>query len=200
MSVSITKEAHDFQAAAVMPDNTINPYFAFSEYVKGHMSVLFFYPLDFTFVCPSEIIALNNKLQEFEKRNVKVVVVSVDSEFTHLAYKKTPAAEGGIGNVQFPMVSDLTKEISKQYGVLHNNAVALRGTFIIDDLFVVRHESKNDLALGRNIDEILRLVDAVAFHKKNGDVCPANWKPGEDSMKPTAEGVAQYLKKHSPRL
>lgn len=203
MSTLIGKEACDFQATAVMPDNSINANFNLREYIKGYRCVLFFYPLDFTFVCPSELIALNNKSAEFANRKTKIVTVSVDSEFSHLAYKQTPLEQGGlsgIGNITFPMVADLTKSISSSYGVLLNQAVALRGTFIIDQSFIVRHESKNDLPLGRSISEILRLIDAIIFHQEHGEVCPANWKKGEPAMKPDAAGVAKYLTKNASSL
>lgn len=203
MITLIGKEAYDFQATAVMPDNTINSNFSLREYTKGHRAVLFFYPLDFTFVCPSEIIALNNKSSEFTNRKTKIITISVDSEFSHLAYKKTPLEQGGlagVGNISFPMVADLTKNIANSYGVLYNNAVALRGTFIIDQSFIVRHESKNDLPLGRSINEILRLIDAIIFHQEHGDVCPANWKKGDPAMKPDAAGVAKYLTQNATTL
>ncbi|CAL7962894.1 Alkyl hydroperoxide reductase C [Alphaproteobacteria bacterium] len=200
MSVLVGGSACDFWSAAVMPDNTIEDSFNFRKYVNESIGVLFFYPLDFTFVCPSEIIALNNKLEEFEKRNAKVIVVSVDSQFTHLAYKNTPVDKGGIGCVKFPMVSDLTKGISTSYGVLHDNSMALRGTFIIDDTFTVRHQLINDFPFGRNIEEILRIVDAIIFNKKHGEVCPANWKSGTAGMKATTEGVAEYLRDNASEL
>jgi peroxiredoxin (alkyl hydroperoxide reductase subunit C) len=197
MSILITKEAPDFTAPAVMPDNTIKSDFNLKEYTKGKKCVLFFYPLDFTFVCPSEILAFNKKIKEFEKMNTVVISVSVDSHFTHLAYKNTPVEKGGIGNVQFPMVADLTKNIARNYGILLNDSVALRGTFLIDEKGIVRHQVVNDLPLGRNIDEALRMVDALIYHEQYGEVCPANWNKGDDAMKPTQEGVASYLAKHA---
>jgi peroxiredoxin (alkyl hydroperoxide reductase subunit C) len=196
MSTLVTKEAPDFTAAAVMPDNTIKEDFKLSDY-KGKYVILFFYPLDFTFVCPSEIIAFNKKLEEFKKRNTEVIGVSVDSQFTHLAWKNTEVNKGGIGNVQFPLVADLSKKISADYGVLFDEAIALRGLFLIDKEGIVRHCVINDLPLGRNIDEALRMVDALQFFEKNGEVCPANWKDGEDGMSPSPEGVAEYLSKHA---
>jgi peroxiredoxin (alkyl hydroperoxide reductase subunit C) len=196
MSTLVTKEAPDFTAAAVMPDNTIKEDFKLSDY-KGKYVVLFFYPLDFTFVCPSEIIAFNKKLEEFKNRNTEVIGVSVDSQFTHLAWKNTEVNKGGIGNVQFPLVADLSKKISADYGVLFDEAIALRGLFLIDKEGIVRHCVINDLPLGRNIDEALRMVDALQFFEKNGEVCPANWKDGEDGMSPSPEGVAEYLSKHA---
>jgi peroxiredoxin (alkyl hydroperoxide reductase subunit C) len=176
-----------------MPDNTFED-IQLSSY-KGKYVVLFFYPLDFTFVCPTELIAFNRKLDEFKKRNTEVIGVSVDSAFSHLAWKNTPVNEGGIGDVQYPIVADLTKQISRDYGILFNEAIALRGLFLIDKEGVVRHAVINDLPLGRSIDEALRMVDALQFHEKYGEVCPANWKAGEDGMKPTQEGVASYLSK-----
>ncbi|MBP8128328.1 MAG: peroxiredoxin [Candidatus Hydrogenedentes bacterium] len=195
MAVQVTQQAPDFTATAVMPDNSFKEDFALSS-LKGKYVVLFFYPLDFTFVCPSEIIAFDRKLKEFKDRNCEVVGVSVDSQFSHWAWKNTPPEKGGIGNVQFPMVADITKSISRDYGVLLNEAIALRGLFLIDKGGVVRHALVNDLPLGRSVDEALRLVDALQFFEKNGEVCPANWRKGEAGMKATAEGVAAYLAKH----
>ena len=162
--------------------------------------MLFFWPLDFTFVCPSEIIAFNNRLKEFKLRKTEVIGVSVDSHFTHLAWKQTPVEKGGIGNVQFPMVADLTKDIARNYDVLLNNAVAFRGTFLIDGNGVVRHQVVNDLPLGRNVDEALRMVDALQFFEEHGEVCPAGWNRGEEGMKASADGVAKYLKKNATKL
>lgn len=191
----VTKEAPDFTAQAVMGNNTFSD-LTLSDY-RGKYVVLFFYPLDFTFVCPSEIIAFNKKLDEFKKRNTEVISVSVDSHFTHHAWKATPITDGGIGNVQFPMVADITKSISRDYGVLVDDSVALRGTFLIDKEGIVRHSVINDLGLGRNIDEAIRMVDALQFTEEYGEVCPANWKQGDEAMVPTADGVADYLAKHS---
>jgi peroxiredoxin (alkyl hydroperoxide reductase subunit C) len=195
MTSIVTKEAPDFSGQAVMPDNTFEE-LKLSSY-RGKYVVLFFYPLDFTFVCPSEIIAFDKALARFKEKNVEVIGVSVDSHFTHLAWKNTPVESGGIGNVQYPLVADITKEISRSYGVLFNESVALRGLFLIDKEGLVRHALVNDLPLGRNVEEALRIVDALQFHEKHGEVCPANWKEGEDAMKPTAEGVADYLAKHN---
>ena len=195
MSSLVTKPAPDFKAQTVLPDNTIAEK-SLSDLRGNKYAVVFFYPLDFTFVCPSEIIAFDKKLAEFKKRNCEVIGISVDSQFTHLAWKNTPVEKGGIGNVQYPLVADLTKQIADQYGVLFGGAVALRGLFLIDKAGVVRHAVINDLPLGRNIDEALRMLDALQFHEKHGEVCPANWKDGDDAMKPTAAGVAEYLAKH----
>lgn len=193
MPVLVGKTAPDFTASAVMPDNTINANFNLKSYLNGKIGVLFFYPLNFTFVCPSEIITFNNKLEEFKKRGAEIIGVSVDSQFSHLAYKGVPVKEGGIGDIQFPLVADLSKQIASDYDVLANNSVAFRGTFLIDQNFTVRHQVVNDLPLGRNIDEALRMVDALIFNQKNGEVCPANWNSGKEGMKPSADGVKSYL-------
>jgi len=195
MSSLVTQQAPDFTAQAVFADNTIGE-FKLSD-LKGKYIVLFFYPLDFTFVCPSEIIAFDKKLHEFKKRDVEVVGVSVDSQFTHFAWKSTERRHGGIGNVQFPLIADLDKNIARSYGVLINEAVALRGLFLIDKKGVVRHALVNDLPLGRDVDEAIRVVDALQFFEKHGEVCPANWRPGQDGMKADAKGVAEYLSKHA---
>ncbi|PIR37570.1 MAG: alkyl hydroperoxide reductase [Alphaproteobacteria bacterium CG11_big_fil_rev_8_21_14_0_20_39_49] len=201
MSVLVGKEAPDFTAPAVMPDNQINDNFNLKSYLNGKVGILFFYPLDFTFVCPSEIISFNNKLSEFKSRNVEVIAVSVDSKFSHLAWKNTPVNNGGIGQVQFPIVSDLTKQISRNYDVLIEGAgVALRGTFLIDKNGIVRNQVVNDLPLGRSIDEALRIVDALNFHEENGEVCPAGWNRGSEGMKASPEGVAKYLDKNASSL
>ena len=196
MSCLVTKEAPDFTAKAVMPDNTFDEQFKLSDH-RGKYVVLFFYPLDFTFVCPSEIIAFDRKLAEFKKRNCEVIGVSIDSHFSHWAWKNTPVDKGGIGNVQYPLVADLNKQISEDYGVLLGGEVALRGLFLIDREGIVRHSVINDLSLGRNVDEALRMLDALQFTEEHGEVCPANWTAGDEGMKPTADGVADYLSKHS---
>ena len=195
MSVLVTKEAPDFTAQAVLPNNEFGE-LSLSEF-RGKYVVLFFYPLDFTFVCPSEIIAFDKALDRFRERNAEVIGVSVDSHFTHLAWKNTPREKGGIGNVQYPIVADLTKEIARSYGVLLNESVALRGLFLIDKEGIVRHALVNDLPLGRNVDEALRMLEALQFAEKHGEVCPANWREGQEGMKPTAEGVASYLARHA---
>ena len=195
MTVQVTQPAPDFEATAVMPNNTFNESFKLSG-LKGKYVVLFFYPLDFTFVCPSEIIAFDRKLAEFKERGCEVVAVSVDSHFSHFAWKNTPVDKGGIGNVQFPIVADITKSISRDYGVLFNDSIALRGLFLIDREGVVRHALINDLPLGRNVDEAIRTLDALQHVEKHGEVCPANWKKGEDAMTPSADGVASYLAAH----
>ena len=192
----VTKQAPDFTADAVLPDNTFGQ-ITLSSF-KGKNVVLFFYPLDFTFVCPSEILAFNKKIEEFKSRNTEVIGVSVDSKFTHLAWKNTKLEDGGIGNIQYTLVSDLNKNIAREYGILFNEAVALRGLFLIDTKGVIRHAVINDLPLGRSVNEALRMVDALQFVETHGDqVCPANWQEGDEAMKPTAEGVAGYLAKHA---
>ena len=199
MSVLVTKEAPDFTATAVMGDNSFKEDFKLSDY-RGQYVVLFFYPLDFTFVCPSEIIAFDHRLKEFEDRGVQVIGVSVDSHFTHLAWKNTPVEQGGIGQIRYPLVADITKQISADYDVLFDGAVALRGSFLIDKDGVVRHQVVNDLPLGRNIDEMLRMVDALQFHEKHGEVCPANWEKGKKAMEATPEGVASFLAEEADKL
>jgi peroxiredoxin (alkyl hydroperoxide reductase subunit C) len=192
----VTKEAPEFTAEAVMPDNTFGQ-IKLSAF-RGRYVVLFFYPLDFTFVCPSEILAFNKRLEDFKKRNCEVIGVSVDSKFTHLAWKNTPVENGGLGNIQYPLVQDLNKAIAKSYGILFNEAVALRGLFLIDTKGIIRHAVVNDLPLGRSVNEALRMVDALQFVETHGDqVCPANWQEGDEAMKPTAQGVASYLAKHA---
>ena len=199
MSVLVTKEAPDFTAAAVLADGSIKEDFKLSD-LRGKYVVLFFYPLDFTFVCPTEIIAHDKRLDEFKKRGVEVVAVSIDSQFSHHAWRNTPVNKGGIGEVQFPMVADVNHEITRAYGVEHPASIALRASFLIDKDGNVRHQVVNDLPLGRNVDEMLRLVDALQFHEKHGEVCPAGWQKGEDGMTPTADGVADYLSSHSEEL
>ena len=200
MAVLVGMPAPDFTAKAVMPDNEINESFNLKAYLKGDIGVLFFYPLDFTFVCPSEIIAFNNRLADFASRGAKLIGISVDSHFTHLAWKNTPVEKGGIGNIKFPLVSDLTKQIARDYDVLMNEEVSLRGTFMIDRHGNVRHQVVNDLPLGRNVDEALRMVDALLFHEQHGEVCPAGWNKGDEGMKPTADGVSDYLTSHADKL
>lgn len=196
MSTLVTKPAPDFTATAVMPDNSMKADFKLSDY-RGKYVILFFYPLDFTFVCPSEILAFDRALAAFKEKNCEIIGVSIDSQFSHWAWKNTPVNQGGIGNIQYPLVADLDKNISRNYEVLLDAGIALRGTFLIDKEGVVRHAVVNDLPLGRNIGEALRMVDALQFHEKHGDVCPANWQEGKEAMTPTAEGVASYLSKHN---
>ncbi len=200
MSVLVGKKAPNFTANAVMADNEINENFNLQEYLNGQIGILFFYPLDFTFVCPSEIIAFHNRIEEFNSRNTKVVGVSVDSHFSHLAWKNTKINDGGIGQVQYPLVADLTKNIARDYDVLTNESVALRGTFLIDQDFTIRHQIVNDLPLGRNIEEAIRIVDSLIFFQENGEVCPAGWNKGKEGMKPDSKGVASYLEKNAEAL
>lgn len=199
MSVLVSKAAPDFTATAVMPDNSFKEDFRLGDY-RGKYVVLFFYPLDFTFVCPSEIIAFDHRLKEFEDRGVQVIGVSVDSHFTHLAWKKTPVSEGGIGDIRYPLVADLSKQIAGDYDVLLDGAVALRGSFLIDREGIVRHQVVNDLPLGRNIDEMLRMVDALQYHEEHGEVCPAGWNRGQAAMDASPEGVAAYLAAEADKL
>ena len=191
MSTLVTKQAPDFTAEAVMPDNSIKE-LTLSSY-GGKYVILYFYPLDFTFVCPSEILAFDKALKQFQDKNTEVIGVSVDSPYTHFAWRQTEVKKGGIGEIGYPLVADLDKNIARSYGVLFNEAVALRGLFLIDKEGVVRHSVINDLPLGRNVCEALRMVDALQFTEAHGDVCPANWQEGEDGMKPSADGVAEYL-------
>ncbi len=200
MTVLVGKQAPNFTATAVMENNEINENFNLTKHLNGKIGVLFFYPLDFTFVCPSEIIAFDNRLQEFKDRDVEVIGVSVDSHFSHIAWKNTAINNGGIGKIKYPLVADLTKNIARDYDVLTNESVAFRGTFLIDQQGVVRHQIVNDLPLGRSIDEALRMVDALKFHQENGEVCPAGWNKGRKGMKPDAKGVAKYLEEHSGDL
>jgi len=199
MTVLVTSPAPDFTAAAVMPDGTINENFSLSDY-KGKYVVLFFYPLDFTFVCPSEIIAHNNRVAAFEERGVQVIGVSIDSQFTHFAWRNTDVNNGGIGQIDFPLVADTDQSIMNNYGVKHPASVALRGSFLIDQEGIVRHQVVNDLPLGREVDEMLRLVDALQFHEEHGEVCPAGWNKGDEGMKADAAGVADYLAKNADKL
>ncbi len=196
----VTQQAPDFTATAVMPDNEIKGDFTLSSYLKGSYGLVFFYPLDFTFVCPSEILAHDHRLKAFAERNVKLVAVSVDSQFTHLAWKNTPVDKGGLGQVQFPMVADLTKDIARSYGVLLPGGVSLRGTFLIDKAGVIQSAHVNNLPLGRNVDEALRLVDALQFHEEHGEVCPAGWQKGKPGMTASPEGVAKYLAANAESL
>jgi len=200
MGVLVGKQAPDFTATAVMGDNDIRE-FTLSQETRGRYAVLFFYPLDFTFVCPSELLAFDHRLAEFEKRGVAVIGVSIDSQFTHLAWKNTPVDNGGIGKVGYPLVADIKHEICRAYGVEFEPAgVAFRGSFLIDKGGVVRHQVVNDLPLGRNVDEMLRMVDALQFTEKHGEVCPAGWTQGQEGMQATSDGVAAYLKKHGKAL
>jgi peroxiredoxin (alkyl hydroperoxide reductase subunit C) len=199
MAVLVGKTAPDFTATAVLGNNEIKD-ITFSAASKGKYAVVFFYPLDFTFVCPSELIAFDHRLEEFKKRNVEVFGVSIDSQFTHLAWKNTPVDKGGIGKVGYTLVADVKHEICKAYDVESEGGVAFRGSFLIDKEGVVRHQVVNDLPLGRNIDEMIRMVDALQFTEAHGEVCPAGWNKGQAGMNATPEGVAKYLAAHAKEL
>jgi peroxiredoxin 2/4 len=192
MSAFVSAAAPDFSADAYV--NGEFKKISLSDY-RGKKVVLFFYPLDFTFVCPTEIIAFADKLEEFRKRNTEVIGASVDSKFTHKAWADTDRKEGGIKGVNYPLLSDINKKIAADYGVLLPDGIALRGLFIINKDGILKHATINHLDLGRNVDEVLRLLDAVDFSEQHGEVCPANWKKGEKAMKPTAESLKQYMSK-----
>ena len=200
MAVLVSKPAPDFTAQAVMGNNEIRE-FTLSKEISGKYAVIFFYPLDFTFVCPSELIAFDHRLAEFKQRGVEVIGVSIDSQFTHLAWKNTPVNNGGIGQVQYPLIADTKHEICRAYDVEFGAAgVAFRGSFLIDQKGVVRHQVVNDLPLGRNVDEMLRMVDALQFTEEHGEVCPAGWNKGKAGMKASTAGVAEYLAAHAKEL
>ena len=199
--VLVTRQAPDFTSSAVLGNGEIVNNFNFKKHVNGKAAVLFFYPLDFTFVCPSELIAFDHRYEEFKKRGVEVVGVSIDSEFTHNAWRNTPTENGGIGAVKYALAADVKHEIAKAYGIEHpEEGVALRASFLLDKNGVVRHQIVNDLPLGRNIDEMLRMVDALQFHEEHGEVCPAQWEKGKEGMKDNPEGVAKYLKQNADKL
>jgi len=201
MGVLVGRSAPDFTAPAVLGDGEIVDNYNFKNAVKGKYVVVFFYPLDFTFVCPTELIAFDKRLNAFKERNVEVVGVSVDSHYVHNAWRNTPVDKGGIGAVGYTLVADLTHEIAKAFDVeTPNGAVAFRGSFLIDKEGVVRHQVVNDLPLGRNVDEMIRMVDALQFNEQHGEVCPAGWQKGASGMKDTPEGVASYLSKHAKEL
>ena len=199
MSVLVNRSAPDFVAPAVLADGSIVEHFDFST-LRGKYVVMFFWPLDFTFVCPSEIIAHNNRMDKFRALGAEVVGVSVDSQFTHYAWRNTPVEKGGIGPVEFTMVADVKHEITRAYGVEHEDGVALRASFLIDRDGIVQHQVVNNLPLGRNVDEMLRMVDALQFFEEHGEVCPAGWTKGDQGMAPDADGVAAYLSAHSDKL
>ena len=199
--VLVTRQAPDFTSSAVLGNGEIVDNFNFKKHIEGKAAVLFFYPLDFTFVCPSELIAFDHRYEEFKKRGVEVVGVSIDSQFTHNAWRNTPTENGGIGAVKYALAADVKHEIANAYGIEHpDEGVALRGSFLIDKNGVVRHQVVNDLPLGRNIDEMLRMVDALQFHEEHGEVCPAQWEKGKEGMKDNPEGVAKYLKQNADKL
>ncbi|MBD3840699.1 MAG: peroxiredoxin [Campylobacterales bacterium] len=196
----VTKKAPDFTATAVLADGSIVENFNLMENLGTKGAVLFFYPLDFTFVCPSEIIAFSNRIEEFASRGINVIGVSVDSQFSHFAWRETPVNNGGIGRIKYPLVADLSKQISRDYDVLFGESVALRGSFLIDADGTIRHAVINDLPLGRNIDEMIRMVDAMLFTNEHGEVCAAGWQKGDEGMVASTEGVAKYLEKNADKL
>lgn len=197
MTTLIGKKAPDFTCAAVLADGTIADEFRLSEAIASKYGLLFFYPLDFTFVCPSELIALDHRVDAFRERNVEVIGVSIDSQFTHLAWRETPIARGGIGPVRYTLAADIKHEACKAYGVEAEDGVAFRAAFLIDRQGLIRSAIINDLPLGRNVDELIRLVDALQFHETHGEVCPAGWRKGDKGMKATSAGVADYLATHA---
>ena len=201
MSVLVGKKAPDFKAAAVLGCGSIVDDYSFSEKTKGKYVAVIFYPLDFTFVCPTELVALDHRLDELKSRGVEVLAVSVDSQFTHAAWRNTPVEKGGIGPVRYTMIADVSHAITKAYDVeVEGAAVAYRGTFLIDKAGVVRHQVVNDLPLGRNMDELIRMVDALQFFEANGEVCPAGWNKGSKGMKADAAGVSSYLAENASKL
>ncbi len=200
MGVLVGKPAPDFKCSAVLGNGDIVDNFHLASAIKGKYGLIFFYPLDFTFVCPSELIALDHRFDEFKARNVEVISVSIDSHFTHNAWRNTAINDGGIGKVRYTMAADLTQQIAKDYDVQTSGGVAFRGAFLIDKKGVVRSQIINDLPLGRNMDELLRLVDALQFHEEHGEVCPAGWNKGDAGMKASTSGVADYLAKNAKKL
>ena len=201
MGVLVGRAAPDFTAAAVLGSGEIVDSFTLSEAVKGKKAVIFFYPLDFTFVCPSELIAFDKRLEEFTKRGVEVIGVSIDSQFSHNAWRNTAINDGGIGPVKYTLVADTKHEICQAYDVEHPEAgVAFRASFLIDEDLQVRHQVVNDLPLGRNVDEMLRMVDALNFHQEHGEVCPAGWTEGDKGMDASTAGVAAYLSENADKL
>ncbi|KXJ53691.1 peroxiredoxin [Neptuniibacter pectenicola] len=200
MGVLVGKQAPDFTAPAVLGNGEIVDSYTLSEATKGKKAVVFFYPLDFTFVCPSELLAFDHRIEEFKKRNVEVIGVSIDSHFSHNAWRNTAVNDGGIGAVNYTLVADMTHSICKSYDVESEGGVAFRGSFLIDEDGLVRHQVVNDLPLGRNVDEMLRMVDALAFHQEHGEVCPAGWNQGDKGMVASPEGVASYLSAEGDKL
>ncbi|MDC0664236.1 peroxiredoxin [Marinobacter sp. SS21] len=200
MAVLVGKPAPDFTVPAVLGDGTIVDEFNLADSIKGKPAIIFFYPLDFTFVCPSELIALNHRMDALRERGVEVISVSIDSHFTHNAWRNTPENEGGIGKVTYTMAADMNHDICKAYDVESDGGMAFRGAFLIDKEGVVRSQIVNDLPLGRNIDELVRLVDALQFHEEHGEVCPAGWNKGDKGMNASPEGVAKYLSENAEGL
>jgi len=200
MGVLVGKKAPDFTAAAVLGNGEIVENYNLTEALKGKYGLVFFYPLDFTFVCPSELIALDHRMDEFKARGVEVVAVSIDSQFTHNAWRNTAINDGGIGPVKYTMVADVKHEICQAYDVEADGGVAFRGAFLIDQQGNVRSQIVNDLPLGRNMDELIRLVDALQFTEEHGEVCPAGWNKGDKGMTASPEGVASYLSGEADKL
>ncbi|MDD5359396.1 MAG: peroxiredoxin [Sulfurovaceae bacterium] len=196
----VTKKAPDFTATAVLANGSIVENFNLYKNLGSKGAVVFFYPLDFTFVCPSEIIAFSHRIDDFTSRGINVIGVSVDSQFSHFAWRETPVENGGIGRIKYPLVADLNKQISRDFDVLFNDSVALRGSFLLDADGTVRHAVINDLPLGRNIDEMIRMVDTMIFTNEHGEVCPAGWQKGDEGMKADTKGVAEYLAKNASKL
>lgn len=197
----INRAAPDFTAAAVLPDGTIEENFVLAEVIRDRYAVLFFYPLDFTFVCPTELIAFHRRIPDFERRDTMVIGVSIDSQYSHLAWRNTPVEAGGVGALDYPLVADPSHRIVTAYGVqAATGDVALRASFLIDRAGLIRHQSVNDLPLGRNVDEYLRLIDALQFHEQHGEVCPAGWQSGDPGMRAESAGAARYLREHAARL
>lgn len=200
MSVLVGKKAPDFTVPAVLGNGEIVDEFTLSEAIKGKYGLVFFYPLDFTFVCPSELLALDHRMDKFQELGVEVIGVSIDSHFTHNAWRNTPVNEGGIGAVKYTLAADMTHEICKAYDVESEGGVAFRGAFLIDKEGNVRSQIVNDLPLGRNMDELVRLVEALQFHEEHGEVCPAGWNKGDKGMDASPEGVAKYLSEEADKL
>lgn len=201
MSVLVGRKAPDFTAPAVLGDGSISEHFSFSNTIRDKYAVLFFYPLDFTFVCPTELIAFDHRIDEFTTRNVEVIGCSIDSHHTHHAWRNTPIDKGGIGPVNYTLIADMSHQVCKAYDVeLVDGTVAYRGSFLIDREGIVRHQVVNDLPLGRDIDEMLRMVDALQFTEEHGEVCPAGWNKGQTGMQETADSVASYLAENSKTL
>ncbi len=200
MGVLVGKPVPDFTAPAVLGNGEIVDEYNLTDSIKGKKAVIFFYPLDFTFVCPSELLAFDSRYEQFQKRGVEVIGVSIDSHFSHNAWRNTPVNEGGIGPVKYTLVADMTHAICKAFDVESKDGMAFRGSFLVDEESVVRHQVVNDLPLGRNIDEMLRMVDALAFHQEHGEVCPAGWQDGDKGMTASPDGVAAYLSENAGKL